>query len=104
MSKLTDYLKSHRVEVTNDKIIMQNYTVTNPVNKALAKFGLKVVKSDELTTAQEKRAAAYASTCDEHFHAYLAYKELGETEKAEKEYALWIEARKQVQDEYPYND
>jgi len=104
MSKLTDYLKSHRVEVTNDKIIMQNYTVTNPVNKALAKFGLKVVKSDEPTTLQQKRAAAYADTCDQHFHAYLAYKELGETEKAEKEYALWIEARKQVQDEFPYNN
>lgn len=104
MSKLTDYLKSHRVEVTNDKIIMQNYTVTNPVNKVLAKFGLNVVKSDELTTVQEKRAAGYANKCDRHFHAYLAYKELGETEKAEKEYALWVEARKQVQDEFPYND
>lgn len=103
MSKLTEYLKSHDLKVTKDKITFNKHTVTNPADKFLNKLGLKLEEARALNTPAEKRRDAYEKRADQHFHAYQAYTELGETEKAARERELWLAEREKIHQEFPDN-
>lgn len=83
-------------------------TYVNPNDKILLKAGYEIkdveAKLPNLNNnlIREARKIEYKKQADPLFIAYQAYKELGETEKAEEAKAQWLAKRVEIDRKFPY--
>lgn len=102
------YYKNDKVVERPKSLYYNGRTYVPPTDELLVEAGYTIViKSPKpLTNENIKslRAAEYAARADQHFLAYQAYTELGNTEKAEQEKKIWLEVRQAIDEEFPYID
>ena len=102
------YYKNDKVVERPKSLYYNGRTYVPPTDELLVEAGYKIVITSPkpLTNADIKvlRAAEYAARADQHFLAYQAYTELGNTEKAEQEKKIWLEVRQAIDVELPYVD
>lgn len=95
------------VQVPKPNVIVQdNVLYQSPSDEMLKELGYEIKQIDytlvENKDIQELRASAYSIESDKHLLSYIAYKELGQIEKANRVKELWLESRATIERTYPY--